>query len=308
MSDGIARDQYAVIGNPVAHSLSPRIHAMFAAETAQAISYGTLTAPLDGFAAAAGEFFDGGGRGLNVTVPFKQDAWRWVTRHDAAAAASGAVNTIVPEDDAFRGCNTDGIGLVRDLSENLGWTLAGARVLLLGAGGAARGVLPALREAGPAEITLANRTESRALEVAARFDGLRACSLADMGEGWDIVLNATSASMGGPALGAGTVETTETKEGAGDLSQFSRSENLPERAEGVLALPNTCVAGAACYDLFYNLGAPTPFCAWADQHGARVCADGLGMLIEQAAEAFRLWRGVPPATRKVREALRKADP
>lgn len=269
MSDGIAPDQYAVIGNPVEHSLSPRIHAMFAAETAQAISYGALTAPLDGFAAAAGEFFDGGGSGLNVTVPFKQDAWRWVANHDAAAAASGAVNTIVPEDGAFRGCNTDGIGLVTDLTDNLGWTLSGARVLLLGAGGAARGVLPALLAAAPARITLANRTESRALEVAAAFDGLHTSPLADVEGGWDVVLNATSASMGGPAL----------------------------------ALPDTCVSGAACYDLFYTLDAPTPFCAWAEQHGARASADGLGMLIEQAAEAFHLWRGVRPSTMPVREAL-----
>ncbi len=270
---GATKDRYAVIGNPVEHSLSPRIHAMFAAETAQPISYGTLTAPVDGFAATAAGFFDGGGRGLNVTVPFKQDAWRWVTSHDPAAAASGAVNTIVPQDNAFRGCNTDGVGLVTDLTENLGWTLTGARVLLLGAGGAARGVVPALLEAGPTQITIANRTESRALEVAAAFDGLHASPLADVGDGWDIVLNATSASMGGPAL----------------------------------ALRNTCARGAACYDLFYNLAAPTPFCAWAERHGARACADGLGMLIEQAAKAFHHWRGVLPATRTVREALRQAD-
>ena len=273
MSDGIAPDQYAVIGNPVGHSLSPRIHAMFAAETAQAICYGTLTAPVDGFAAAAGEFFFGGGRGLNVTVPFKQDAWRWVTSHDAAAAASGAVNTIVPEEGGFRGCNTDGVGLVTDLTDNLGWTLAGARVLLLGAGGAARGVLPALLAAGPAQITLANRTESRAVEVAAAFEGLHTSPLADVEAGWDVVLNATSASMGGPAL----------------------------------ALPDACVAGAACYDLFYNLEAPTPFCAWAEERGAGSSTDGLGMLIEQAAEAFHLWRGVRPHTLTVREALREAD-
>ena len=274
MSDSVARERYAVIGNPVEHSLSPRIHAMFAAATDQAISYGTLTAPVDGFAAAADEFFDGGGRGLNVTVPFKQDAWRWVTSHDAAAAASGAVNTIVPDGDAFRGCNTDGVGLVRDLADNLGWTLAGARVLLLGAGGAARGVLPALLDAGPAQVTLANRTESRALEVAAAFPGLLARRLADVRDGWDLVLNATSASMGGAAL----------------------------------ALPDGCVAGAACYDLFYSLDAPTPFCAWAEQRGARECADGLGMLIEQAAAAFQLWRGVRVATLGVREALRKVGP
>ena len=273
MNDGLAKDRYAVVGNPVEHSLSPRIHAMFAAETGQAISYGKLTAPVDGFAAAAAEYFDGGGKGLNVTVPFKQDAWRWATSHDAAAAMSGAVNTIVPEDGEFRGCNTDGVGLVKDLTDNLGWTLAGSRVLLLGAGGAARGVLPALLEAGPAQVTLANRTESRALEVAAAFDGLRTSALADVGDGWDMVLNATSASMGGPAL----------------------------------ALPEACAAGAACYDLFYDLDAPTPFCAWAQEHGARACADGLGMLIEQAAEAFRLWRGARPSTLPVREALRKAS-
>lgn len=269
MSDGRAPDRYAVIGNPVEHSLSPRIHAMFADETAQALSYGKLTAPVEGFAAAAAEFFNDGGKGLNVTVPFKQDAWQWVTSHDPAAAASGAVNTIVPEDGDFRGCNTDGVGLVTDLTEILGWTLAGSRVLLLGAGGAARGVLPALLDAGPAQVTLANRTESRALEVAAAFEGVQTTPLPDVSEGWDIVLNATSASMGGPAL----------------------------------ALPTTCVVGAACYDLFYNLTTPTPFCTWAKQHGAQTCTDGLGMLIEQAAEAFHLWRGVRPTTGPVLKAL-----
>ncbi len=269
-----ATDRYAVIGNPVEHSLSPRIHAMFARDTGQAVSYGKLTAPADGFAAAAGGFFEGGGKGLNVTAPFKQDAWQWVTSHDAAAAAAGAVNTIVPQQGGYLGCNTDGMGLVTDIGDHLGWTLAGSRVLLLGAGGAARGVLPALLDAGPAEVVLANRTESRAQEVAAAFDGLHATPPGDAGDGWDMVLNATSASMGGPAL----------------------------------ALPPACVAGAACYDLFYGLDAPTPFCAWAAEHGARACADGLGMLIEQAAAAFRLWRGVEPATLPVREALRKADP
>lgn len=276
MNDGTPEDveRYAVIGNPVEHSLSPRIHALFADATVQAMSYGKLTAPTDGFAAAAAEFFNSGGKGLNVTVPFKQDAWRWVTSHDVAAATSGAVNTIIPERRGFRGCNTDGIGLVADLTANLGWTLRGSRVLLLGAGGAARGVLPALFDAEPAQVTLANRTESRAQEVAEAFDGLDTAPLADVGDAWDVVLNATSASMGGPAL----------------------------------ALPESCAAGAACYDLFYNLDAPTPFCVWAEEHGARACADGLGMLIEQAAEAFRLWRGVRPATLPVREALREPDP
>lgn len=261
--------RYAVIGNPVEHSLSPRIHAAFARAEGQDIRYDKLRAPVDGFATAAQTFFASGGRGLNVTVPFKEHAWRWVDCHDAAAATSGAVNTIVVEGNAMRGCNTDGAGLVRDLSANLGWELAGARTLIVGAGGASRGIIAPLVDAGVCELTVANRTKAKAEFLAQRF-GIAAAGLDEVGAGWDLVVNATSAGL----------------HGAGGI------------------LPPTAVAGARCYDLLYAADGQTPFCRWAADHGAREARDGLGMLVEQAAEAFLLWRGVRPHTHEVLAALR----
>ena len=262
-------DRYAVIGNPVGHSLSPRIHAAFAGRTGQDIEYGRLEAPTDGFARAAGTFFETGGRGLNVTLPFKLDAWRWVDSHDEAAAASGAVNTIVVAGPVNRGCNTDGTGLIRDLVDNLGWNLDGARTLLLGAGGAAQGVVGSLMGSGAKELTVANRTRAKAESLAARF-GIASAGLDEVDAGWDVVVNATSASVVGI---------------------------------GGLVDPRV-VADSRCYDMFYALDAPTPFCAWATGHGAKAVSDGLGMLVEQAAEAFFLWRGVRPETAGVAGLLR----
>ena len=262
-------DRYAVIGNPVGHSLSPRIHAEFARRTRQAIEYGRLEAPADGFETAAGEFFGAGGRGLNVTLPFKLDAWQWVDGHDEAAAACGAVNTIVVDGEVSRGCNTDGIGLVRDLVGTLGWALDGARTLLLGAGGAAQGVVEALRQAGARDLTIANRTKTKAASLAAHF-GVACAGLDDVEAGWDVVVNATAAGIVG---------------------------------EGALVDPKV-VAASRCYDLFYALDDRTPFCRWATAHGARAASDGLGMLIEQAAESFYLWRGVRPETVGIAELLR----
>ena len=261
-------DRYAVIGNPVGHSLSPRIHAAFAGRTGEDIEYGTLEAPTDGFAAAARGFLAGGGRGLNVTLPFKVDAWRWVDCHDEAAASCGAVNTIIVERGGNRGCNTDGIGLVRDLAGSLAWNVDGARTLLLGAGGAAQGVVGALKQAGAADLTIANRTRAKAQALAARF-GVASSGLDDVGAGWDVVVNATAAGIGGI---------------------------------GGLVDP-AVVAGARCYDMFYAPDRSTPFCRWATEHGAGAVSDGLGMLIEQAAEAFFLWRGVRPETSGVAELL-----
>lgn len=266
-------DRYAVVGNPVAHSLSPRIHAAFAANTGEDIEYGRLEAPVDGFVRTATTFFAEGGRGLNVTLPFKLDAWRWVDAHDAAAAASGAVNTIVLDGDTHRGCNSDGIGLVRDLTDRLGWELDGARTLVLGAGGAVQGVLGPLLDTGCAGLTIANRTREKATALAARF-GVAGSSLDDVGTGWDVVVNGTSAGLAG----------------VGGL------------------VPPQAVAGSRCYDLFYALDARTPFCEWAGENDARAVSDGLGMLVEQAAEAFRLWRGVHPDTAGIAESLRNAAP
>ena len=262
-------DRYAVIGNPVGHSLSPRIHATFAEETGEDIEYGKLEAPVGGFAGAAQGFFEGGGKGLNVTVPFKLDAWRWVDSHAAAAAVSGAVNTIVVIGADNHGCNTDGIGLVRDLAGNLGWDLHGARTLVLGAGGATQGVVEPLKQAGTVGLTIANRTRARAETLAARF-GIASAGLDDVGSGWDVIVNGTSAGIAGV---------------------------------GALVAPEV-VAGSRCYDMFYALDGPTPFCRWASGHGASAVSDGLGMLIEQAAEAFFLWRRVRPKTAGVSPLLR----
>lgn len=261
-------DRYAVIGNPVDHSLSPRIHAAFATRTGEDIEYGRLEAPMDGFAAAARDFFARDGKGLNVTLPFKLDAWQWVDGHDDAALASGAVNTIVVDGNEMRGCNTDGIGLLRDLKDNLGWNLDGARTLVLGAGGAVQGVIEPLRRAG-ADVTIANRTQRKAETLAVRF-GVASAGLDEVGGGWDVVLNGTAAGLAGI---------------------------------GGLIAPEA-VAHGRCYDMFYTLDGATPFCRWASDQGAGEVSDGLGMLIEQAAEAFLLWRGVRPDTRGIGPALR----
>ena len=261
-------DRYAVIGRPVAHSLSPRIHAAFAVSTGEGLSYGKIHA--EDFAAAADEFFAAGGRGLNVTVPFKADAWRWVDRHDDTAAGCGAVNTILLRDGRRCGGNTDGVGLVRDLTENLRWPLRGARTLILGAGGAVQGIVPALQRAGAAELTIANRTRSKAERLGHQF-GVAAGGLDEPKGQWDLVLNGTAAGLAG---------------------------------EGALVAPMVA-AGANCYDLFYAADAKTPFCRWAAANGARSVSDGLGMLVEQAAEAFFLWRNVRPATTSVLADLRR---
>lgn len=258
-------DRYAVIGNPVAHSLSPKIHARFADQTGQVLTYERIEAPLDGFAATVAAFFDSGGRGCNVTVPFKGEAAAWVGSLDALADFAEAVNTIV-EDAAggHRGHNTDGPGLVKDLERWLG-TIAGMRVLLLGAGGAARGVARPLVAASIGELVIANRTASRARVLAERL----------------------GAATGAAAVGAGLSEI----QGPFDLVLNATSAGLDD------AVPHVAphlVRGAACYDLVY--GGPTAFCRWSAEAGASAVRDGLGMLVEQAALAFELWRGVQPDT------------
>lgn len=262
-------DRYAVIGRPVGHSLSPTIHAAFAEANGQSLRYDALEA--EAFAPAADEFFAAGGSGLNVTVPFKADAWAWVDERDEAAGC-GAVNTILTRDGRTLGCNTDGIGLVRDLTANLGWGLAGARVLILGAGGAVQGIVPALQESGAADLMIANRTRAKALALGHRF-GVAAGGLNEAGRKWDIVLNGTAASLAGDAA----------------------------------VVAPAVVADARCYDLFYAVDGATPFCRWAASHGAAAASDGLGMLVEQAAEAFQLWRNVRPETASVLAKLRRGD-
>ncbi|MDI3490694.1 MAG: shikimate dehydrogenase [Thauera sp.] len=271
-------DRYAVIGHPIAHSKSPQIHAAFARQTAQDISYEAILAPLDGFVATVQAFRAAGGRGMNVTVPFKLEAFALADRHTPRARAAGAVNTLAFGADGILGDNTDGAGLVRDLTVNLGCALQGRRVLLLGAGGAARGaILPLLGER-PAVLAIANRTMAKAEELIRAFAAdagetrLSASSFAALaGQSFDVVINATAASL---------------------------SDDVPPLPPGLYA------DGALAYDMMYGRG-DTAFMATARTDGATRVADGLGMLVEQAAESFTLWRGIRPDSRAVLAELRR---
>jgi shikimate dehydrogenase len=273
-------DQYAVIGNPVEHSLSPRIHVEFARATGQDIAYGRILAPRDGFRDAVLAFRAGGGRGLNVTLPFKHEAWRLATARSGYAGAAGAVNTLAFEGGNIVGHNTDGIGLVRDLTRNLAVAIRGRRVLLMGAGGASYGVMEPLLREQPETVVIANRTLDKAVALAGHFEaisatlgihGIRSVSYDRLeGECFDLVINATSAGL----------------EGA-----------MPPLPPGVFA------PGALAYDMVY--GRRTPFMEFAGRRAVRA-ADGLGMLVEQAAESFFIWRGVRPDTAPVIAKLRKA--
>ncbi|MCK9467799.1 MAG: shikimate dehydrogenase [Porticoccaceae bacterium] len=268
-------DSYAVFGNPIAHSRSPEIHSRFAEATGQEMAYHRQLVPVDGFVEAAEAFFRSGGKGLNITLPFKQEAFAWATELTSRARRAGAVNTLVPlESGAILGDNTDGAGMVRDMLANHEWGLAARRVLILGAGGAVRGVLEPLLAERPAAVTIANRTAAKALELAGAFSELgvvEGCGYEGLaGRSFEVVINGTSASLAG---------------------------DLPPLPEDLLA------PGARCYDMAYGRE-PTVFMAWAERHGAAAVADGLGMLVEQAAEAFLLWRGVRPETVPVIEALR----
>lgn len=271
------KDRYAVFGNPIKQSKSPVIHAMFAQQCSQQMLYRAVKVELDGFAHAARNFFDGGGAGLNVTVPFKREAFAFADSLSERALRAGAVNTLTrAPDGVIEGDNTDGVGLVRDLKSNLGWAIAGLRVLLLGAGGAARGVLEPLLRERPQDLLVVNRTGARAEQLALEF--------ADLGplEGgafeligdrqFDLVINATSAGLSGA------------------------TPDLP----GALLTERSC-----CYDMVYG-AEPTPFMRWSAHHAAWAVADGLGMLVEQAAEAFYIWRKVRPDTGPVINDLRGA--
>ena len=267
--------RYAVIGNPVAHSKSPRIHAAFAAATRQDMVYEHLHAERGAFAATVDRFRCDGGAGLNVTLPFKLEAFAYADRHSERAAAAKAANTLKFERDGCYADNTDGAGLLRDLQHNLGLTLNGRRVLIMGAGGATRGVLLPLLAAQPAQVTIVNRSADKAHQLAADFAPVRAvkaCGYAELyGAQFDLVINATSASL---------------------------HRDLPPLPAGLFA------ADAAAYDMMYGAG-DTQFMAYARREGALRVHDGLGMLVEQAAESFYLWRGVRPATAAVIALLRR---
>jgi shikimate dehydrogenase len=264
-------DRYLVIGNPIAHSKSPQIHAQFAQQTGEAMVYERLLAPLDGFVAAVHNFIEHGGRGANVTLPFKLEAFALAEQRSERAQAAGAVNTLVFDHDRIVGDNTDGVGLVRDISINAGVAIKGQRVLLVGAGGAAQGVILPLLEQAPHSITLCNRTQIKAEELVQKFSHplLQACAIDALSDAYDLVINATSAGL------------------SGDLPP------VPAAVFGTMTF---------AYDMIYAAQATT-FMQLAKSHGAQT-RDGLGMLVEQAAESFYLWRGVRPDTEPVYKSLR----
>jgi shikimate dehydrogenase len=265
-------DRYAVIGHPVAHSKSPDIHARFAAQTNQQLTYERLLAPLDGFAATALSFMEQGGKGANVTVPFKLEAHALATELTERAQAAGAVNTLKFDGSVILGDNTDGVGLVTDIMRNAGVSIRHRRMLLLGAGGAARGVMLPLLNEEPSELVIANRTLSKATELAKQFAGqgnIHASDFASIRDRFDIIINATSASL---------------------------ASDMPPIA------PAAFGADSLAYDMMYGKE-PTVFMRFAAQHGA-IARDGLGMLVEQAAESFYVWRGVRPDTAPVFAELR----
>ncbi len=269
-------DEYGVMGNPIAHSKSPLIHAAFAKQTRQRMSYNAILVDLGGFPQAVGNFQATGGKGVNVTVPFKTDAWRLADEMTERAKLAGAVNTLVFRDNnVIFGDNTDGVGLLQDLQVNHGVELANKRILMLGAGGAARGVCLPLLEAKPSKLMIANRTVDRAIELAEMFHSygdVEGCSYEELtGKQFDVIINATSASLQG---------------------------ELPPLPDNLLA------DGSACYDMMYG-NEPTAFLKWAKQRGCETLIDGLGMLVEQAAESFALWRGIRPETQPVIQQLRQ---
>lgn len=267
--------RYAVMGNPIAHSKSPLIHTLFARQTGQDIEYSAILVEPDGFKHAVEAFQAGGGKGLNITVPFKEQAWALASTRSDRAERAGAVNTLVLDNTGTRfGDNTDGAGLVRDLTINHGAVLKDRRLLLVGAGGAARGVTEPLLNETPALLVIANRTPGKAIDLARNYCDLgrvEGCGLDDLeGQSFDIIINATAASLSGA---------------------------IPALHDSVVT------SNTWCYDMMYG-NEPTAFVRWAQARGAAKALDGLGMLVEQAAESFYLWRRVRPQTGPVITALR----
>lgn len=267
-------DHYAVIGHPIAHSKSPQIHTAFAQQTGQDMDYVAREIPLENFADSLAALSEEGFKGINITVPFKEQAWQHVKDKSAHAERAGAINTLSFDVDGnHHGDNTDGFGLCRDLVDNNGIELKGKRLLLLGAGGAARGVIEPLLSYQPASLFVANRTAEKAEALAALFNtfgDIKGGGYNNLAGQFDVVINATAASLKG---------------------------EVPPLPETLLA------AGACCYDMMYA-AEDTAFMVWAKTHGAEKVLDGFGMLVEQAAEAFYIWRGVRPDTQSVIKALR----
>ncbi|MEH6453863.1 MAG: shikimate dehydrogenase [Psychromonas sp.] len=266
-------DQYAVFGNPIKQSKSPFIHTLFAAQTAQNMVYKSIEAPVDNFADTLKQFFSSQGKGCNITAPFKEQAFLFAQQLTERAQLAGAVNTLKLTDDGIIiGDNTDGAGLVLDLRNNH-INLDGARILLIGSGGAARGVCANLLAESPKQIVITNRTFSKAQTLASIFDKLgsiSACEMDQLSGEFDLIINSTSASL------------------HGQIPQISSHLIRPE---------------TAIYDMMYSAQA-TPFNAWAKQQGARKIVDGLGMLVGQAAESFAIWRAVKPSSKQVLTELR----
>lgn len=268
-------DKYAVIGNPISHSKSPLIHTEFARQTEQDLEYSAIEVPLGALESSLSQLRDILKlKGINITVPFKEQAWQLVQNQSKRAKRAGAINTLVFNDDGTMfGDNTDGIGLCRDLTDNHGIELRGKRILLLGAGGAARGVIEPLLNHLPVELFVSNRTASKAHALADLFSDLgniRGGGFEDIEPAYDVVINATAASLQG---------------------------EVPPLPDDLLT------DNAACYDMMYSDN-DTAFISWAKQHHAAEAIDGLGMLVEQAAEAFRIWRGIKPDTLPVINAIR----
>jgi shikimate dehydrogenase len=266
-------DKYAVFGNPISQSKSPFIHTEFAKQTQQDISYNAILAPVDAFAVNMRAFFASGGCGANVTAPFKEQAFTLCDELSELAQLAGAVNTLVRlEDGKIRGDNTDGLGLVTDLERQL-TSLANKRVLLVGAGGAARGCILPLLQAGVAQLDITNRTHEKALQLAelfSRYGNIKALTLTELAAGYDVIINSSSAGLTGQ----------------------------------LISLPSTIIDGTShCYDMSYGSDT-TLFNQWALSAGARHCCDGLGMLVGQAAQSFYLWRNVRPDAAKVMQQLR----
>ena len=268
-------DRYAVFGNPISHSRSPQIHAAFAKQCDQRLTYEACLVAEDQFDDTVRDFFATGGKGLNITVPFKQAAYALADQLSERAQRAGAVNTLMLRDAKLYGDNTDGVGMMRDIVDNLGWTIKDKRVLILGAGGAVRGVLAPLIACQPAQLVIGNRTVSQAEALSTHFADLydiQACAIDDLDKyNVDLIINGTSASLSG---------------------------ELPDLPAGIISTEG------CCYDMMYS-ATPTIFMRWAQQHDVTAVADGLGMLVEQAAESFYLWRGVRPSTAPVIDAIRR---
>jgi shikimate dehydrogenase len=264
-------DKYAVIGNPISHSKSPQIHAEFAKQTGQDISYKAILAPLDEFEITVRRLIDDGYKGVNVTVPFKLQAFLLSDTLSPLAQSADAVNTLILNRKNIQGHNTDGLGLINDITKNLGLALQGSRILILGAGGAAEGVFQPILEQKPGTLVVANRTLDKAQNLVNKaLNNATASSFESLQDQFDIVINATSSGL----------------------------------SNSVLPIPNNIFAkNCLAYDMMY--GRETPFMAEARKNGAQV-ADGFGMLVEQAAEAFYIWRGVRPQTAPVIAKLRNA--